>query len=233
MPIHLHLVVRAIGFGAAATRVPWHVLVVFADLAHDIVEGIVDVDARLRRGLDEFAAESARELFALCITVLELACCAQIRYKVQEGDTITALAHGEHVATLAHRHDQSARTRARSVWPTFCAHLPLALQIALVAHDDDGEVVLVLDAQYLLLECDHLLEALPRRYAVDQQEAFTRPHVLLSHRGVLFLAGRVEHVQERYLVVDDALLAVWVCDCNVSSSTAGQRDTKSVLRSGE
>jgi len=91
---------------------------------------------------------------------------------------------------------------------TFCAHLPLALQIALVAHNDDGEVVLVLDAQYLLLERLDLLIALPRRDAVDQQEALARPHVLLAHGRVLLLPGRVEHVQQRYLVVDDALLAV-------------------------
>ena len=64
---------------------------------------------------------------------------------------------------------------------TFCADLSLVLQIALVAHDDDGEVVLVLNPQYLLLECDDLLEALSRRYAVDQEKAFTSPHVLLSH----------------------------------------------------
>ena len=53
-----------------------------------------------------------------------------------------------------------------------------------------------------------LLEALPRGDAVHQQEAFTRSHVLLSHRGVLLLPGRIEHIEQRYLVVDHALLAV-------------------------
>ena len=95
---------------------------------------------------------------------------------------------------------------------TFCAHLTLVLQIALVAHDDDGEVVLVLDPQYLLLECDNLFKRLARRYAVDEQEALARPHVLLAHRRVLLLAGGVEHIEQRDLIVDDALLAVGVCE---------------------
>jgi hypothetical protein len=43
----------------------------------------------------------------------------------------------------------------------------------------------------------------------------TRPHVCLSHRTVLFLPRRVEHVQQRDLFVDDALLAVRVL-CGVS-----------------
>lgn len=77
---------------------------------------------------------------------------------------------------------------------TFCAHLSLGVQIALVSDDNDGEVVLVLDAQNLLLECDDLFEALARCYAVNEKEALACPHVLLAHGRVLLLAGRVEHV---------------------------------------
>lgn len=77
---------------------------------------------------------------------------------------------------------------------TFCAHLSLRLQIALVADDNDGEVVFVLDAQDLLLECDNLLEALPRCYAVDEQEALACSHVLLAHGRVFLLASGIEHV---------------------------------------
>jgi hypothetical protein len=77
---------------------------------------------------------------------------------------------------------------------TFCAHLPLAVQIALVSNNDDREVVLVLDAQNLLLECDDLLEALARCYAVYEQEAFACSHILLAHGRVLLLASRVKHV---------------------------------------
>lgn len=50
----------------AAARVSRHVLVVLPDLAHDVEEGVVDVDAALGRRLDELAAERARELLALC-----------------------------------------------------------------------------------------------------------------------------------------------------------------------
>jgi hypothetical protein len=107
----------------------------------------------------------------------------------------------------------AATCATKRVWAghTFCAHLPLALQIALVANDDDREVVPVLDAQYLLLKCDHLLEALPGCDAVDEEEAFASSHVLLAHCGVLFLTGRVEDVEERNLIVDDALLTVRIC----------------------
>lgn len=86
--------------------------------------------------------------------------------------------------------------------------MSLAVEVALVADDNHGEVVLVLDAQNLLLEGHDLLEALAVRYRVDEQEALAGPHVLLAHRRVLLLAGCVEHVEQRHLVVDDALLAV-------------------------
>jgi hypothetical protein len=91
---------------------------------------------------------------------------------------------------------------------TFEAHLTFSIQIALVANDNDGEVVLVLDAQDLLLECHDFLKALSRRYAVDEEEAFAGSHVLLAHGRVFFLAGRVKHVQQRNLFVNHALLAV-------------------------
>jgi hypothetical protein len=91
---------------------------------------------------------------------------------------------------------------------TFGADLALVLQVALVADDDDGEVVPVLDAEDLLLEGHDLLEALPAGYAVDEQEALAGPHVLLAHGAVFFLAGGVEHVEQGRLAVDYALLAV-------------------------
>ena len=46
-------------FAAAGARVAGHVFVVFPYLAHDVVEGVVDVDAGFGRGFDEFAAELA------------------------------------------------------------------------------------------------------------------------------------------------------------------------------
>ena len=44
-------------FPTAGSGVARHVFVVFPDLAHDVVEGVVDVDAGFGGGLDEFAAE--------------------------------------------------------------------------------------------------------------------------------------------------------------------------------
>lgn len=94
---------------------------------------------------------------------------------------------------------------------TLSGHLALGFEIALVAHHDHGEIVLVLNAQDLLLESGDLLEALARRDRVNEQEALACAHVLLPHRGVLLLAGRIENVEQCDLIVNDALLAVRVC----------------------
>lgn len=95
--------------------------------------------------------------------------------------------------------------------PTVIWHFPLVLQVALVPDNHHGEAVLVLDSQDLLLEGRDLLEALAGCDGVDKQKALAGAHVLLAHRRVLFLAGRVEHVEEGDLVVNDALLPVRVC----------------------
>lgn len=56
--IDIHILLgTAVGSVAASGGVAGHLLIVAPDLADDIVEGVVDVDARLRRGLDELAAE--------------------------------------------------------------------------------------------------------------------------------------------------------------------------------
>jgi hypothetical protein len=52
---HLHLMVWS--FSTASSGIAGHVFVVFPYLAHDVVEGVVDVDAGFGGGLDEFAAE--------------------------------------------------------------------------------------------------------------------------------------------------------------------------------
>lgn len=54
----------------AAAGIAGHVFVVLADLADDVVEGVVDVDARFCGRLNELAAELAGERFALCLKVL-------------------------------------------------------------------------------------------------------------------------------------------------------------------
>lgn len=91
---------------------------------------------------------------------------------------------------------------------TLGRNFSLSVQIALVSDDNHGEVVLVLNAQYLLLECLDLFEGLLRGDGIDEQEALASAHVLLSHCRVLFLTGCVEHIEKCDLIVDDALLAV-------------------------
>lgn len=66
--------------------------------------------------------------------------------------------------------------------PTLLGDHTLLLQITLVGNDDDGEVILVLDAQDLLLEGHDFFEGLTRCDGVDKQEALAGTHVLFSHR---------------------------------------------------
>lgn len=57
------------------------------------------------------------------------------------------------------------------------ADLPLILEIRLVGDDEDGEEILVLDPEDLLVELGDLLERVPRGDGVDKEETFTRSHV--------------------------------------------------------
>lgn len=95
---------------------------------------------------------------------------------------------------------------------TLPSNFSFTLQIALVSHNDHWEVVLVLDSQDLLLEGCDLFETLAGRDGVNEQETFACPHVLLSHGRVLFLAGGIENIEKRDLIVNDTLLSVGVCD---------------------
>lgn len=93
---------------------------------------------------------------------------------------------------------------------TFCRYFALALQITLVSDNNDREIVLVLDSQYLLLKCPDLFERLSRGDAVDKKETFASSHVLFSHGRVLFLTGGIENIEEGNFFVDNTLLAVGV-----------------------
>lgn len=70
---------------------------------------------------------------------------------------------------------------------TLLGNHTLLFQITLVGDDDDGEVVLVLDAQDLLLEGHDFFEGLARRYGVDKQETLAGSHVLFAHCRVFLL----------------------------------------------
>jgi hypothetical protein len=87
-------------------------------------------------------------------------------------------------------------------------NLTLALKIALVTDNDHREVVLVFDAQDLLLEGGDFLEALAGCDVVDQKETLSCPHVLLAHGTVLLLTSGIENVEKSDLIVDVTLLAI-------------------------
>ena len=181
-------------------------VIVLADLADELAERVVDVDPLLRGGLNELAVEVLCQVPALCNRRVSAPTFPRIQIGQERG-------------------------QGRTVH----ANLALVLEVALVRNDDDWEVVLILDAQDLLVECADLLEAVARGDRVDGEEALACAHVLLAHcpaaqhhtvyvselcngqnavracAPVLLLPGGIEHVEQRDLVVDHALLAVRVC----------------------
>lgn len=72
-------------------------------------------------------------------------------------------------------------------------HLLLVLQVALVTHHQHGELVAILDAQYLALELGDLIEAGMIVEREDEQESLAGAHVLLPHGTELLLASRVQN----------------------------------------
>jgi hypothetical protein len=80
----------------------------------------------------------------------------------------------------------------------------------------------------LLLEGCDLFETLAGRDGVNEQKTFACPHVLLSHGRILFLAGGIEDIEQRDLVVNDTLLSVGVC--GRGSIDAASRDWSGVRR---
>jgi hypothetical protein len=83
------------------------------------------------------------------------------------------------------------------------ADLPLKLEVAFVCDDNDGERVLVLRVQNLLVERDDFVERVPRRDRVDEQEPFTGLHVLLAHGTAS--GGRIERKRDKTPCHGDSL----------------------------
>lgn len=90
----------------------------------------------------------------------------------------------------------------------FQRHNALVVQVGFVSHHQHWEFIAILDAQDLLMELVHLVEAGVIGYCEYQQETFPRTHVLLSHGAEFFLSSSVQNVQLCRDVVDNALLCV-------------------------
>jgi hypothetical protein len=189
---HVHLVVGGAGAkGSGAGGIGGHFLVVAADLTDKVVESVFDVRAGLGGGLDELAAELSGQGFTLCME--------------RKGDSVSFEAmRGRYPVVLTGYWDGMIKLC------TLLGDDTLLLQITLVSDNNDGEVVLVLDAQNLLLEGHDFFKGLTRCDGVDEQEALAGAHVLFPHCRILLLACRVENIQESDLIVDNTLLAVGV-----------------------
>jgi len=163
------------------------VLVVPTDLTDQAVEGLVDVDSGFGGGFNEPARKVGGQVTTLWTRV-----------------SASGTGSGRHRRRIQRAEPPQCLRR------TLLADSAVHVQIALVSHDNHREVILVLHPQNLLLERGDLDETRPAGDGVDQQEALAGAHVLLPHGGVLFLAGGIQHIEERDFVVDHALLAIRV-----------------------
>lgn len=64
---------------------------------------------------------------------------------------------------------------------TIHAHLSFVFEITFVRNDDDGEGILVLHSQDLLVERADFLKRVARRDRVHKKEALAGSHVLFPH----------------------------------------------------
>jgi len=90
------------------------------------------------------------------------------------------------------------------------ANLSFVFQVTFICDDDDGEGILILYSQDLLVECAYFLEGIAGCDRVDEQEAFTRSHILLAHGTIFFLSSSIKNIEKGYFVVNYALLAIRV-----------------------
>ena len=101
--------------------------------------------------------------------------------------------------------------RGKGRYVTIHADLALKLEVALVCDDDDGERVLILHAQDLLVERAYFLERVPRSDRVDEQKPFAGPHVLLAH-GTNKRRGKSQEKRRRKKIrrhVADLIRSEW------------------------
>jgi len=94
-------------------------------------------------------------------------------------------------ALLSRGLDELASEVLRKVTTLIHPDLPLILQVALVSDDDDGEEVLILYSQDLLVEGADFLEGVAGCDGVHEKEALARAHVLLSHGAILLLTSSI------------------------------------------
>lgn len=88
-------------------------------------------------------------------------------------------------------------------------------QVAFVADQHHRHVVRVFHSLDLFAVHRNVLERLGVVDGEHEQKAFAGAHVLVSHRTVLFLAGRVENVEQARFTVDHYLFSIRVFDRRV------------------
>jgi len=89
-----------------------------------------------------------------------------------------------------------------------CGHLPLVLQVALVADDDEGHAVTVLYSADLVSQIRNIIECRVGCNRIDQHKPLSASHVLITHRSQFLLTSGVQYLKHTGLTVDFYLLSV-------------------------
>ena len=89
------------------------------------------------------------------------------------------------------------------------------LHVGLVAHEDEGDGLCVLDAQDVIVQFLDLPEGGLSAYRVDTEESFAGPHVLITDGAKVFLSCCIKYVEHMLIFVHSELLSVTVFERRV------------------
>jgi len=97
-----------------------------------------------------------------------------------------------------------------AVLSLFQRHFPPLAQVALVAHQKEGYVLVVLHSQYLVPEISRGLETVVVGDGEDAEETLAAAEVIVADGRVVLLPGRVQDVDLHLLAVQHHLLAIGI-----------------------
>lgn len=102
---------------------------------------------------------------------------------------------------------------------TLGGHLPPGrVNIRLVAHEEHGKPVRILDLKDMLLKVDDFLERVARIHGKYEQKAFPPPQNIVSCGAEIVLTGSVGNFNHGCFVINNAPLPIIICTTINNSS---------------
>jgi len=89
------------------------------------------------------------------------------------------------------------------------------IQIALVAHENHGDIIGILHTENLLAHVRKVVESTKSDDGVHENEALTVLHVKITHGSELLGTGSIKDLQHALLAIDIDLLPVRILDCGI------------------